>query len=132
MPKPYRRKTIELLVCFTLEPTQVHTLEGVVACQAGDAIVTGTRGEQWPVPRQRFEATYGCASPLLAMGQNGLYRRKPYTVLARQLDEASTVTLSGARGTLSGQAKNWLLQGPEGDQWLVANEIFQATYEPES
>jgi len=97
MPKPYRRKTIELQVCFAPERTQVLTLEGAVACQAGDAIVTGTRGEQWPVQRQRFEATYECASPLLSMGQNGIYRRKPFTVLARQLEAATTVPLSDGR-----------------------------------
>lgn len=36
----------------------ISTLEGDMAYVAGDYIVTGTAGEQWPVKAEIFRATY--------------------------------------------------------------------------
>lgn len=37
---------------------EVRTLEGVMYGKAGDWLVTGFRGEQWPVKDEIFRATY--------------------------------------------------------------------------
>lgn len=36
----------------------IHTLEGDMKAHPGDYIVTGTRGESWPVRKDIFEKTY--------------------------------------------------------------------------
>lgn len=36
----------------------IYTLEGEMRVRPGDYIVTGTRGEQWPVYKDIFEKTY--------------------------------------------------------------------------
>ena len=60
------------LVAPTLDPTDVlqrvemgessvlmiHTLEGVMAAQVGDAIIKGVKGELYPCKPDIFEATY--------------------------------------------------------------------------
>src|SRR5262249_10597889 len=48
------------------------TLEGPVRYKAGDAIVTGVRGEQWPVERESFPASYEPVPPTRA-GNSGNY-----------------------------------------------------------
>lgn len=40
------------------EARLVKTLEGPVHAEAGDYLCVGINGEQWPQPRQRFEAQY--------------------------------------------------------------------------
>jgi len=127
-PKLYQRKPVPMQVRFATEIGQVQTFGGPAACLPGDAIVTGTRGEQWPVQRQRFESTYKCISPL-PMGQDGTYQRKPETVFACQLKEATVVTLSDGRGMLSGKANDWLLQNKKGMKWLVYADVFHDLYE---
>ena len=39
-------------------PEKVRTLEGEVLARAGDWIVEGAQGEQWPVPDEQFRAGY--------------------------------------------------------------------------
>jgi hypothetical protein len=124
----YLRKPIEVSVRFALAPGAVDTLEGEVSFQQGDAIVTGTRGETWPIPRQRFERTYEPSQPQGAMGQDGLYRRKPSVVTARQTVTAMSIPLSNGRGVLTAQPGDWIVEGQAGDQWVVADAIFRDTY----
>ena len=50
------KRPIPLSARFTTTPGTCQTLEGNVRYQPGDAILTGTRGEQWPVRRDLFLA----------------------------------------------------------------------------
>lgn len=45
------------------EPFKVKTLEGVMKGKAGDFLVTGIRGEQYPVDKEIFEVTYTKKQP---------------------------------------------------------------------
>ena len=40
------------------EPFEVETLEGTMRGNAGDYLCIGVEGEQWPIKKQIFEATY--------------------------------------------------------------------------
>lgn len=126
----YQRKPTLSDVRMARASGVLHTLEGPVAYQAGDAIVTGVRGEQWPIPRHRFEARYEPADAHTAMGQDGPYRRKTSQVQATQTAEAVEVVLSGDRGALKAKAGDWLVRDAQGERWVVADGIFQDTYIP--
>jgi hypothetical protein len=104
------------------------TREGPVKYAKGDALVCGVAGDRWPVPRERFDTTYDPVTPL-ERGAPGRYTKRPDQVLARQMDQAFSVDLSGGRGTLSGSAGDWLVQYGSGDAAVVGNEIFAQTYE---
>lgn len=45
------------------EPFEVETLEGTMRGKAGDYLVTGIRGEQYPVDGEIFEETYVAVPP---------------------------------------------------------------------
>ena len=126
-PVQYQHCAVLVQVAFANEALDIDTLEGPVKCKADDAIVTGVHGERWPIERLRFVATYEAADRIV-MFQPGFYRRKPTVVTARQLLLPMTVELSGARGALAARAGDWLIHGGEGDQWIVADLIFQKTY----
>ena len=126
-PVQYQHCAVLVQVAFAEEALDIDTLEGPVKCKAGDAIVTGVHGERWPIERLRFVGTYEAADGVV-MFQAGFYRRKPTVVTARQLLAPMTIELSGARGALAAKAGDWLIHGGEGDQWIVADVIFQKTY----
>lgn len=53
----YRRKGVFRARQAQVQET-ISTDEGDAVAQAGDWIVEGVHGEIWPVPKERFEATY--------------------------------------------------------------------------
>jgi hypothetical protein len=50
----------------TIEQEGVSTLEGDVVANAGDWVVQGAQGEQWPVPDAQFRASYEPLPPEMA------------------------------------------------------------------
>lgn len=52
------KKNIPVEAYQTEKPLDIHTLEGVMHANAGDWIITGVEGEQWPVKKDIFEKTY--------------------------------------------------------------------------
>ena len=56
--KKARKREIAVSVAFSRPPEVIETLEGQARCGACDAILTGFRGEQWPVQRELFEKLY--------------------------------------------------------------------------
>lgn len=123
-----RRRPLLVQVRFAAQPGRLSTREGEVAYASGDALVTGAAGDHWPVPRARFIATYAAELPTQA-GEDGAYRRRPEEVRARRMDAPFTVTLDGARGSLHGDAGDWLVQYAGGDLAVVDAPIFDATYD---
>ena len=123
-----RKLPLPVDVAFATEGGTCSTLEGLVPFRSGDAILTGIRGEHWPVTRESFEARYAPAQGQ-ALGQDGRYLKHPQTVLARRLDAPLQVTLQ-AGGQLAGKPGDWLLQYAPGDYGIIAEEIFRATYVP--
>jgi hypothetical protein len=113
---------------FALQDCLVHTAEGAVRARAGDAIVTGTAGEEWPVPIKSFAASY---QPLGAavMGAAGEYRRLPRPVLAARMQRTFAVVLADGHSRLSGGAGDWLVDYGDGTLGVIADAIFMTTYE---
>ncbi len=118
--RPYNRGRILTLETAPGDPG--------VAFVIGDAIVTGTKGETWPIARATFEATYA-ATPGGRSGVDGKFVKKPTPVLAVQMNEPFSVTASW--GLLEGKAGDWLVQYDEAGQdfGIVADDIFEKTYE---
>lgn len=52
------KKPIPVTASQTKEPVDIITLEGTMHANAGDWIITGIDGEQWPVKKEIFEKTY--------------------------------------------------------------------------
>ena len=115
-------------VTFAAVDGILPTLEGLVQYKEGDALMTGTSGERWPIRRSTFEATYQ-PSGSQRMGESGPYLKKPMPVQATQIMEPMLLTLDGHRGTLAGKPGDWFLKDASGRGWVVANEIFNASYE---
>lgn len=129
-PKALRARRLPTLVQarFATQAGCIDTLEGPVRHEAGDALVTGESGELWPVGRARFLDTHEPVGGILA-GCDGSYRRRSGMVLAKRLSNAAEIVLSGARGTLHGDAGDWLVEYAPGDTAVVAAGIFERTYE---
>jgi len=104
------------------------TKEGDVSYKAGDAIMTGVEGEQWPIERAKFDATYEPIAPTNA-GEDGSYSKKPTTVYALQMNELFYVDVSWGAGRLEGEPGDWLLQYGPGDYGVVSKSIFEKTYD---
>lgn len=54
----YVKKRVEVDAYQTKNPMDIQTLEGVMHANAGDWIITGVKGEQYPCRRDIFEETY--------------------------------------------------------------------------
>ena len=126
--QPYRTRPVEVQVVFADRAQTIATLEGPVACQPGDAILTGSQGEHWPVPAGQFTEKYQPAAGQQA-GANGRYTKRVKTVFAAQLQEPLQLTLSGGRGALSGRRGDWCVWYSPQDMAIVAADIFPVLYE---
>lgn len=125
----YVKKPIPAQVKFARQAGTLETLEGPVAFGEGDALMTGVKGERWPIRRPRFEETYAPVPPT-RMGENGRYLKKPKPVTARQTTIDETIDLGGDRGVLQAKPGDWIVTADDGRRWVVANDIFLATYQP--
>jgi len=123
-----KKRTIPVQVSFSKTDSLVPTLEGSVHVGAGDAIVTGSQGEQWPVSLHQFADKYR-AGPGVEQGSDGNYVTLPIEVLALSLPTEFTVILADGRSRLYGSAGDWLIDYGDGTLGIVAPDIFIATYE---
>lgn len=123
-----RKRSIDVQVRFADRAASISTLEGMVECAAGDALVTGTKNEVWPVARAIFEQKYDAVAPTV-MGCAGRYRTRGVRALAVRLTEPLRLALPAGSGVLSGAAGDWLLQYGPADQAIVDGVIFEDTYE---
>ncbi len=126
--KRYRKRIIEVDVRFAEQSGSVTTLEGEVACAPGDALVTGTKDEIWPVTHAAFKQKYDAVPPTV-MGKPGHYRTRATLVLAVQLTGPLHLALPSGKGILSGDKGDWIVQYAPRDQGIVNSAIFEETYE---
>jgi hypothetical protein len=54
----YRKKPVIVKAYITKKETTIHTLEGDMKADAGDYIITGIKGEQYPCKPDVFWRTY--------------------------------------------------------------------------
>jgi hypothetical protein len=115
-------------VRFTDAACEIHTREGIVKAKPGDAIITGTGGEQWRVSRARFPEKYRPRPPLVA-GSAGEYLSLRYRIHALAMPRPFEVLLADGESRLSGQAGDWLVDYGDGSLGVVSPAIFATTYE---
>jgi hypothetical protein len=109
----------------------VQTREGKVHAHAGDAILTGSKGERWRVSRAKFTDKYQPVAPTRA-GQDGRYAALPIQVAAVRMAEPFEVILADAVSVLTGNPGDWLVDYGDGSLGVIAAEIFTATYRIEA
>ena len=114
-------------VVFAQEAGEIRSREGPNRYRAGDAVIIGSTGDRWSVSRDRFDARYLPLAPA-GTGQDGQYRAKAMTVLAKQMSAAFSIARSEGGDTLKGLTDDWLLQYGPGDYGVVENARFQKVY----
>ena len=123
-----RKRALTVKIRFTDVDCVVPTLEGDVVAKAGDAIVTGFAGEQWPVAREHVAAKYSPIAPS-ENGAAGSYLSLPIEAIALPMRSAFTVVLRDGHSQLSGNAGDWLLDYGNGSLGIIAASLFATTYE---
>lgn len=53
-----KREGVKMRAAVAKRARNVRTLEGPARAEEGDVIMRGTRGERWPVPRDKFNSKY--------------------------------------------------------------------------
>ena len=127
--EPHVSVLVSVSVRFASEPGVCDTAEGLVRYSKGDAIVTGIRGEQWPVGAVQFSAKYN-AAPGTVAGQDGLYVKRRNVVHASRLEAPLNVVLANGRGELKGDAGDWQIRYLDGSESIVGDTYFENLYEP--
>ena len=115
------KKPIPLEFSFTDTDQTIETKEGSVQARAGDAIMTGTEGEQWPIPIEKFKQTYDDLG-------DGTAAKKDIPVFAKEMSEPFQVKVSWSSDLLSGERGDYLVQYGPGDYGIVGKDIFLKTY----
>jgi hypothetical protein len=108
---------------------EIESPEGLMAARAGDYLCKGVVGECWPQNARRLLASYTPSGVVV----NGWERFDPrpdaLAVMAVQIPQVFSVETSW--GGMKGRANDYLVvsQTDPRDQWIVAREIFEATYD---
>jgi hypothetical protein len=123
------KKPVTVQVEFAAEDGVCKTLEGEVRFRAGDALLTGGQGDQWPVRRHLFLSSYDPVPPT-RRGDNGAYRKLPAIAHALRLTAPTDVSVSWQNDPLHGQAGDWLIRYADGSHGIVQDSIFRDTYAP--
>jgi hypothetical protein len=100
---------------------EVRTKEGLQIAQQGDAILNGTRGEEWPIPAATFAATYDVIQP-------GRCAKKRIEVTAERMESAFEVTPPWSDKPLVGKSGDWKVTYGPNDEGVVDAAIFDETY----
>ena len=123
------KKPIPVQVEFATADGTCETLEGTVRFRAGDAILTGVKGERWPVSREAFLSSYEAVPPTRA-GSNGAYRKSAASAYAMLLDQRRDVPIGWQNDPLHGEPGDWLLQYADGARGVLHDQIFRESYDP--
>lgn len=115
------KKPIVLKFEYSTKNQTIMTKEGPATCSVGDAIMTGTKGERWPIKREDFLRTYTLT------GTNQCYK-KPIEVRAIKLNFPFKVKVAWSKSMLTGKPGDILVQYGPGDFGIVSAEIFAETY----
>lgn len=115
-------KTITLSYEIAQHEHMVETREGPVLAQDGDAIITGSQGERYPVPSAVFGKTY---------------RKVPDSLQCVRLAKIVKVTCEPVAfevttpqgAVLRGKAGDYRVEYAPGDQAVVSASVFHTLYD---
>ena len=115
-PTPIHYKT-------AIEPGTSETLEGSVDYQAGDKIITGPKGEQYPVSPSKFAEYYDD-------NKDGTATPKKIFKHAKLADHDGSVVLKYNGQSLAYKAgEDYIVRHGAGDYGVVKKDIFAQTYD---
>lgn len=123
------RKTAMLWARMATTGEFVDTLEGIEKPSVGDMVCRGLHDELWCQSAEKLHVKYDSTGQ-----QDGVwtqYRPKPNAPLVNAIPIDEPFEVQTSWGKLTGQAGDYLVQSQRdpSDLWIVAREIFEATYE---
>lgn len=121
MHRQFRKKTVEIVAVKLCESITVSTLEGNVEARAGDWLITGVDGEQYPCSPTVFKQNYEHVT-------GNRYRKRPVIVTAIPLVHRTTVETPD--GDLVGQPGDRLIFDENSmSTYPIKLDVFVKTYE---
>ena len=123
-PYNVEKKPIPLNFEISKEKQTIETKEGKVTAYPGDAIMTGTQGEKWPIEKENFENTY------TVLPESNTAIKNKITVKAKQFNEPFSIEIKRNENpqTLTGKPGDWLVEYGPNDFGIVEEKIFKETY----
>jgi len=116
------KRPIELKFRYAGSKETIKTKEGTVTANKGDAIMTGTEGEQWPIPAADFAQNYNILKPGIAAKDQSI------EVFAKEMSDKFQVKPVWSDDLLSGKPGDYLVQYGTDDYGIVDKDIFRKTY----
>lgn len=106
----------------TADEEVIQTIEGPITARKGDAVLTGTKSECWPVSADKFAQTYQFDEAAQTC------QKKIKIVEVEQINEPFEVLVGWASEPLKGKAGDYKIDYGNGDFGVVDAEIFKDTY----
>ena len=104
------------------EPGVIQTLEGPVKYPAGYYIMTGPKGEEYPISPEKF-------ADLKDDLGNGICQPKKIIKIAKVADHSGTVDTSWGEKLHYNPKEDIIVRHGENDYGVVKQDIFDKTYE---
>lgn len=118
----FAAKPVRIQAYKLISDELIETLEGLEQARAGDWVITGIRGEKYPIAEDRLFAKYKRIS------QNE-FEKIPVQVRARQTD--CSVDLPSSWGVMHADVADWIVTDLDtGDKRVVSGKLFEDLYEP--
>lgn len=100
----------------------IKTLEGPVNYKAGYYIITGPKGEQYPIPPEKFAGLYDD-------NQDGTATPKKIIKVAKLADHDGVVNTSWGEPLNYTAGNDYIVKHGPGDYGAVKKDIFAQTYQ---
>jgi len=105
-----------------IEPGSIETLEGPVDYQAGFYIITGPKGEEYPIPPAKFNELYND-------NKDNTATPKKIIKVAKLADHDGVVNTSWGEPLNYTAGNDYIVRHGAGDYGVVKKDIFSQTYE---
>jgi len=105
-----------------IEPGSIETLEGPVNYQAGYYIITGPKGEQYPIPPAKFNELYDD-------NRDNTATPKKIMKVAKLADHNGVVNTSWGEPLNYTTGNDYIVRHGPNDYGVVKKDIFAQTYE---
>jgi hypothetical protein len=105
-----------------IEPGSIETLEGPVEYQAGFYIITGPKGEEYPIPPAKFNELYND-------NKDNTATPKKIIKVAKLADHDGVVNTSWGEPLNYTAGNDYIVRHGAGDYGVVKKDIFAQTYE---
>jgi len=116
------KKPIAIKYEIAKAPGNLETLEGVVKYDKGDYIITGPKGEQYPVSPETFENLYD--------NDNGYGSATPKKIFKKAKLADHNGVIHTSWGDLEyTKGNDYIVRHGDGDYGVVKKDIFPMTYD---